>query len=160
MILTVISDVEADISLAGLAAVALCGAGVAQYFDTNIAFRPNIENKGGIDVMCVDANGSLVRAGFLKAGFTTVETLASPVIAPKANIVTVTSGPENTQYLQMADPAADALCGAGLTVPYPDGRSYSGDLAHDAALTVQCASTDAASVRDGFNALWAFLANA
>lgn len=160
MILTVVSDVEADISLAGIAAAGLCGARLAQYFPSGDAFRVNPDNKGALDVMCVEANGPRVRAGFVRAGFTTVETLADPAIAPMPNVVSVVTGPENRQLLQMADPAADALCGAGLTQQYPDGRSYSGDLTKDATLTVQCTSSDADAVRAGFAAVWTFLASA
>ena len=54
----------------------------------------------------------------------------------------------------MADPAADALCGAGLTVAYADGRSYSGDLSSDATMNVQCDQTDAATVRQAFAVVW------
>jgi len=57
----------------------------------------------------------------------------------------------------MADPAADALCGAGLTVSYPDGRSYSGDMSSDATVNVQCAQTDAALVQQAFGAVWQML---
>ncbi len=98
-----------------------------------------------------------VRAGFVAAGFDTIERVADPVIPPKTKIVTIAVGPETQEYLQMADPAADALCGAGLTVAYPDGKSYSGDLSTDATVNVQCDQTDAAAVQQGFGAVWQML---
>ena len=54
----------------------------------------------------------------------------------------------------MADPATDALCGAGLTVAYSDGKSYLGDLSHDATVNVQCDRSDAAVVQQPFAAVW------
>ncbi len=158
MIFTVVADVENDMGLAGIAAVALFGAGLTQAI-AGSAFGLNPVNKGSLDISCTTDNGPRVRAAFIRAGFTTTQVVAAPVIAPKTNLVTVTTGPENKQYLQMADPACDALCGAGLTVEYPDGRSYSGDLSNDATLQAQCDGADAATVRNAFTAVWNFLAN-
>ncbi len=154
MILTVIRDKEPDISLAGIAAIALCGAGLTQPFDGNLPSRPNPADRGALDVQCDPANASRVRAGFVRAGFNTIEKVADPDFPPKANIVEISVGPEKPQYLQMADPACDALCGAGLTVAYDDGKSYSGDLFNDPTVKVQCDKTDAAAVQRGFGAVW------
>lgn len=71
--------------------------------------------------------------------------------------MTLVVGPEDQKFLQMADPAADALCGAGLTVAYPDGKSYSGDLFSDATAKVQCDQIDAAVVQQAFAAVWKLL---
>jgi len=51
--------------------------------------------------------------------------------------VTLAVGSGTTEILQMVDPAADTLCGAGLTVEYADGRSYSGDPFSVATVKVQ-----------------------
>jgi hypothetical protein len=118
MILTVISGRERDLVLAGIAGAGLCGAGLIQAFPGNLPSRPSVANRGSIEVQCDVGDGPLVRQGFLHAGFDTIERLAVPNIPAPANVVTVTSGPEDQRVLQMADPAADALCGAGLTVAY------------------------------------------
>ena len=109
--------------------------------------------------MCDAENAPRVRAGFIRAGFDTIERLADPQIPAKTNIVTIAVGPEQQKFLQMADPAADALCGAGLTVAYDDGRSYSGDPFSDPTVNVQCDQTDAAVVQQAFGAVWKLLAN-
>jgi len=158
MIFTVVADVQNDTGLAGIAAVALFGAGLTQAIDGS-PFGINPVNKGSLDISCTTENGPRVRAAFIRAGFTTTQVVDAPVTPPKTNLLTITTGPEKTQYLQMADPACDALCGAGLTVQYADGRSYSGDLNHDATLQVQCDSSDSAAVRNAFTAVWNFLAN-
>jgi hypothetical protein len=133
MILTVIAGRERDLVLAGIAAAGLCGSGLTQAFPGGLPSRPSVANRGSIEVQCDVGNGPLVRLGFLHAGFDTIERLAVPNIPSPAIIVTVNSGPKDQQVLQMADPAADALCGAGLTIAYPDGKSYAGDLLQDAA---------------------------
>ena len=71
-------------------------------------------------------------------------------------ILTVIPGRE--QDIQLAGIAAIAPCGAGLTVLYDDGKSYSGDLFNDPAVKVQCDQTDAAVVQRGFGAVWQALA--
>ncbi|MGH7925596.1 MAG: hypothetical protein ACREQH_13510 [Candidatus Binatus sp.] len=157
MILTIISGREQDIGLAGIAATAICGAGLTQFFPGGLPSRPNVANRGAIEVQCDSANAPRVRAGFVVAGFDTIAKVGDYEIPPKTNVVTIAVGPENQQYLQMADPAADALCGAGLTVAYPDGRSYSGDLFKDATVNVQCDKTDAATVQQAFAAVWQML---
>jgi hypothetical protein len=155
MILTVIRDRELDLSLAGIAAIALCGARLTQPFPGGDPSRPNIADNGALEIQCDPANASRVRAGFVRAGFTTIERVADPDFPPKANIVEISVGPETKpQYLQMAGPACDALCGAGLTVAYDDGQSYSGDLFNDPTVKVKCAPADAATVQQGFSAVW------
>ncbi len=167
MILTVIRAMERDLQLANIAAAALCFAGLAKAFppDVNsprqqpIPSRPAAADGGAIEVQCDVAKAPFVRAGFIRAGFDTIQRVADPVIPPKSNIVTVTvkpGDPKDERYVQMADPAADALCGAGLTMVYPDGRSYSGDLSSDPAFTVQCDRADVAVVKQAFDALWKF----
>ncbi len=156
-ILTIIRDKEQDLELAGIAATAVCGAGLTQPVPDGSPSRGDVADGGSIEVQCDPALAPRVRAGFVAAGFDTIERVADPVIPPKTNIVTIAVGPENQEYLQMADPAADALCGAGLTVAYPDGKSYSGDLSTDATVNVQCDQTDAAAVQQGFGAVWQML---
>jgi len=157
MILTIIPRSEQDLQLAGIAATAICGAGLTQPFPGGIPSRPNVADRGALEVQCDPANAPRVKAGFVAAGFDTIEGVALPEIPPKTNIVTIAVGPEKQMYLQMADPAADALCGAGLTVAYPDGRSYSGDMSSDATVNVQCDQTDAALVQQAFGAVWQML---
>jgi hypothetical protein len=168
MILTVIRAQEQDLSLAGIAAAAVCFAGFTQAFPpdpndpkhTPLPSRTAVADGGSLQVQCEIPNGPRVRAGFLRAGFDTIERLADPVIPPKVNIVTVTvtpADPRDKPYVQMADPAADAICGAGLTVAYDDGRSYQGDLSSSTSFTVQCDSTDVALVNSVFAGLWNYL---
>jgi hypothetical protein len=154
MILTVIRDREQDLSLAGLAAVALCGVELAQAFPNGSPSRIDVADNGSLEVQCDMANGPRVRQGFIRAGFDTIERLAEAELPPKQNIVTLKVGPEHQQFLQMVDPAADALCGAGVTVQNADGKSYAGDPAHDEFITVQCAQADAAIVEQAFTAVW------
>jgi hypothetical protein len=156
-ILTIIRAKEQDLELAGIAATAVCGARLTQPFPDGSPSRGDVADGGSIEVQCDPAIAPRVRAGFVRAGFDTIERVADPVIPPKTKIVTIAVGPENQEYLQMADPAADALCGAGLTVAYPDGRSYSGDLSTDATVNVQCNQIDAAAVQQGFSAVWQML---
>ncbi|WP_425150993.1 hypothetical protein [Candidatus Binatus sp.] len=157
MILTVIRDKEMDLQLAGIAATAICGAGLTQPFPGGLPSRGDVADGGSLEVQCDPANAPRVRAGFVAAGFDTIERVADPDIPPKTKIVEIAVGPENQEYLQMADPATDALCGAGLTVAYPDGKSYSGDLSTDATVNVQCDQIDAAVVQQAFSAVWQML---
>jgi len=157
MLLTIIPSREQDLELAGIAATAIYGAGLIQSFPGGIPSRGNVADRGSLEVECDPANAPRVKAGFVAAGFDTIEGVALPEIPPKTNIVTIAVGPENQMYLQMADPAADALCGAGLTVAYSDGRSYSGDMSSDATVNVQCDKTDAALVQQAFGAVWQML---
>jgi hypothetical protein len=154
MILTIIRDREQDLELAGIAAAAICGAGLTQPFPGGLPSRGAVADGGSLEVQCDPAKAPRVRAGFIGAGFNTIENVADPEIPPKTNIVTIAVGPENQKYLQMADPAADALCGAGLTVAYPDGKSYSGDMSSDATVNVQCDRADAPAVQQAFAAVW------
>ncbi len=156
-ILTIIRAKEQDLQLAGIAAAAVCGAGLTQPFPGGFPSRGDVADGGSIEVQCDPAMAPRVRAGFVRAGFDTIERVADPVIPPKTKIVTIAVGPENQEFLQMADPAADALCGAGLTVAFPDGKSYSGDLSTDATVNVQCDQIDAAAVQRGFGAVWQML---
>jgi hypothetical protein len=157
MILTVIREREQDLSLAGLAAVALCGAELTQPFPDGSPSRVDVADNASLEVQCDTVNGPRVRQGFIRAGFDTIERLAEPELPPKQNIVTVAVGPEHQQFLQMVDPAADALCGAGVTLEYSDGRSYMGDPTHDASIKVQCAQADSAIVEQAFAAVWTAL---
>ena len=157
MILTVIRDREQDLGLAGLAALALCGAGLTQLFPDGSTSRANVADNGSLEVQCDTANGPRVRQGFIRAGFDTIERLADPDLPPKQNIVAVKVGPEHQQFLQMVDPAADALCGAGVTVQYADGKSYAGDPADDEFIMVQCPQSDSAIVQRAFAAVWTAL---
>src|SRR5215831_18559407 len=157
MILTVIRDREPDLSLAGLAAVALFGAGLTQLFPDGSPSRVDVADNGSLEVQCDTANGPRVRQGFIRAGFDTIEGLADPDLAPQQNIVTLRVGPEHQQLLPMVDPAADALCGAGVTLQYVDGKSYAGDPAHNEFITVQCPQADAAIVQQAFAAVWTAL---
>ena len=154
MILTVIRDREQDLGLAGVAAVALCGAGLAQAFPDGSPSRPSVADRGSLQVQCDVANGARVRQGFLRAGFGTIEHLAAPQIPAKANIVTLKVGQERQELLQMADPAADVLCGAGVTMAYDDGKSYAGDPFRDATIAVRCDQADTAIVQNAFAAVW------
>lgn len=157
MILSVIRDREQDLSLAGLAAVALCGAGLTQLFPDGSPSRVDVADNASLEVQCEIINGPRVRQGFIRAGFDTIERLADPDLSPKQNIVPVKVGPEHQQFLQMVDPAADALCGAGVTVQYADGKSYAGDPAHDEFIMVQCPESDSAIVQQAFAAVWTAL---
>jgi hypothetical protein len=123
MILTVIRDREQDLSLAGRAAVALFGAGLTQLFPDGSPSRVDVADNGSLEVRCDTANGPRVPQGFIRAGFETIERLADPDLPTQRNLVTLEVGPEPQQFLQMVDPAADALCGAGLTVQYADRKS-------------------------------------
>jgi hypothetical protein len=154
MILTVIRAREQDLQLAGIAATAVCGAGLTQPFPGGLPSRTAVADEGSLQVMCDEVNAPRVRAAFVRAGFDTIERVADLQIPTKTSIVTLAVGPEDQNYLQMADPAADALCGAGLTVEYPDGRSYSGDLFSDATVSVQCDQIDATKVQQAFSAVW------
>jgi hypothetical protein len=154
MILTVIRDREQDLTLAGLAAAALCGAGLTQAFPDGSPSRIDVADNVSLEVQCDRANGPRVRQGFIRAGFDTIERLADADLAPKQNIVNLKVGPEHQEFLQMVDPAANALCGAGVTVQNADGKSYAGDPAHDEFITVQCAEADAAIVEQAFAAVW------
>jgi len=157
MILIVIRDREQDLSLAGLAAVALFGAGLTQIFPDGSPSRVDVADNGSLEVQCDTANGPRVRQGFIRAGFDTIEGLADPDLPPKRDIVTLEVGPEHQQVLQMVDPAADALCGARLTVQFADGKSYAGNPAHDEFITVQCSQADSAIVKQAFAAVWTAL---
>jgi len=95
----------------------------------------------------------------MRAGFDTIERLADADLGTKQNIVALKVGPEHQEFLQMVDPAADALCGAGVTVQYADGRSYAGAPADDEFITVQCSQADAAIVQRAFAAVWKALRN-
>ena len=154
MILTVIRDSEQDLSLAGLAAVVLWGAGLTQLFPDGSPSRVDLADNASLEVQCEIINGPRVRQGFIRAGFDTIERLADPDLPPKQNIVAVKVGPEHQQFLQMVDPAADALCGAGVTVQYADGKSYAGDPADDEFIMVQCPQSDSAIVQRAFAAVW------
>lgn len=158
IILTVIPDKESDLTFAGIAAAALCGGGITLPFPGGLPSRPNPDDQGALDVTCEEANGPFARAGFIQAGFATVEGLPMPTIPPKSNSVTIQTGPENQQYLQFGDSAADALLGAGLTIAFPDGSSYQGNLSSDATMSVMCASADTAKVQSAFAAVWQMLA--
>ena len=159
MILTVIPDKEQDLQLAGIAATAVCGAGLTQPYPGGLPSRVAVADKGSLEVMCDPVNAPRVRAGFIRAGFDTIEKVADPQLPAKTKIVTLAVGPEEQKFLQMADPAADALCGAGLTVAYADGKSYSGDLFSDVTVKVQCDQADAAIVQKAFAAFWTSLAS-
>ena len=159
MILTVIPDKEQDLQLAGIAATAVCGAGLTQPYPGGLPSRVAVADKGSLEVMCDPVNAPRVRAGFIRAGFDTIEKVADPQLPAKTKIVTLAVGPEEQKFLQMADPAADALCGAGLTVAYADGKSYSGDLFSDVTVKVQCDQADAAIVQKAFAAVWTSLAS-
>ncbi|MBV8139994.1 MAG: hypothetical protein JO121_30805 [Deltaproteobacteria bacterium] len=157
MILTVIRDREQDLTLAGLAAVALCGAGLTQPFPDGSPSRVDVADRTSLEVQCETINGPRVRQGFIRAGFDTIERLADPGLPPQQNIVALKVGPEHQQFLQMVDPAADALCGAGVTVQFADGRSFAGDPVHDQFVLVQCPQSDSAIVQQAFAAVWAAL---
>ena len=159
MILTVIRGKEQDLELAGIAATAVCGAGLTQPFPGGFPSRGAVADGGSLEVMCDVVDAPRVRAGFVRAGFDTIERVADPQLPAKTKVVTLNVGPEQQKFLQMADPAADALCGAGLTVAYADGKSYSGDLFSDATVQVQCDQSDAAIVQKAFTAVWTLLAS-
>jgi hypothetical protein len=157
MILTVIRAREQDLTLAGLAAVALSGAGLTQLFPDGSPSRVDVADNASLEVQCENINGPRVRQGFIRAGFDTIERLADPDLPPKQNIVALKVGPEHQPFLQMVDPAADALCGAGITVQFADGKSYAGDPAHDEFVMVQCPQSDSAIVQQAFAAVWTAL---
>ncbi len=173
MILTVIRGRELDISLAGIAAAALCYEGLTRGFppdpedpnkDDTLPSRPAVADGGSLEVQCDGADAPLVRAGFVRAGFDTIEKVPDPTIPPKGDPVSVAiTAPAwiDVRYVQkiveMVDPACDALCGAGLTVAYPDGRSYSGNLSKATTFNVQCGGSDVPVVNQTFDRLWKFL---
>src|SRR5258708_36701006 len=157
MILTVIRAKEQDLQLVGIAATAVCGAGMTQLFPGGFPSRNAVADGGSLEVMCDVVNAPRVRAGFVRAGFDTIEKFADPQVPAKTKIVTLAVGPEEQKFLQMADPAADALCGAALTVAYADGKSYSGDLFSDATVKVQCDQADVAVVQNPFAPVSTFL---
>src|SRR5215472_7825902 len=154
MILTVIRDREQDLSLAALAAVALYGAGLTQAFPDGSPSRVDVADNGSLEVKCDTPNGPRVWQGFIRAGFDTIERLSDPDLAPRQNTVILKVGPEHQQFLQMVDPAADALYGAGVTVQYADGKSYAGDPTHDEFIMVQCPQADTTIVQRAFAAVW------
>jgi hypothetical protein len=159
MILTVIRDRQQDLSLAELAAGALCGAQLTQAFPDGSPSRVDVADNGSLEVQGDTANGPRVRQGFIRAGFDTIERLTDADLKPKQNIVMLKVGPEHQQFLQMVDPAADALCGAGVTVQNADGKSFAGDPVHDEFITVQCAQADTAIVEQAFAAVWKALSD-
>jgi hypothetical protein len=157
MILTIIRDKEQDLQLAGIAATAICGAGLTQPFPGGLPSRGAVADRGSLEVMCDTVNAPRVRAGFVRAGFDTIDRVADPEIPPKTNIVALAAGPEDQKYLQLADPAFDALCGTGLTVAYADGNSYSRDLFSGATASVQRGQADVAAVQQALVAVWKLL---
>jgi hypothetical protein len=82
MILTVIRGKELDLQLAGIAATAICGAGLTQAFPGGFPSRDSVTDRGSLEVMCDTVNAPRVRAGFVRAGFDTIERVADPVIPP------------------------------------------------------------------------------
>jgi len=99
MILTIIPRREQDLQLAGIAATAICGAGLTQPFPGGLPSRISVADRGSLEVQCDPANAPRVKAGFVAAGFDTIEGVALPEIPPKTNIVTIAVGPENQIYL-------------------------------------------------------------
>jgi hypothetical protein len=160
IILTVIPDKESDLTFAGIAAAALCGGGITSPFPGGFPSRPCAADAGAIEVTCEEANGPLARAGFIQAGFDTIEKLAMPTIPPQSNPQPLQIRPTKQVYLQFGDSAADALLGAGLTVAFPDGSSYQGDLNSGTSMSVMCAVAQQPAVQSAFAAVWASLASA
>jgi hypothetical protein len=160
IILTVIRDRETDLTCAGIAAAALCGGGITSPFPDGLPSRPNPADTGSIEVTCDEANGPLARAGFIQAGFDTIEKLAMPTIPPIDDPQPLQITPTKQVYLQFGDSAADALLGAGLTAAFPDGSSYQGDLNNGTSMSVMCASDAATKVQSAFAAVWQTLASA
>src|SRR6202046_5975113 len=75
MILTIIPRSDQNLKLAGFAATAICGAGLTQPFPGGLPFRPNVADRGSLEVQCDPANAPRVKAGFVAAGLTTREGL-------------------------------------------------------------------------------------
>jgi hypothetical protein len=159
IILTVIPDKESDLTFAGIAAAALCGGGITSPFPGGLPSRPSVADAGSIEVTVEEANAPLARAGFIQAGFDTIEKLAMPTIPAQSNPQPLQITPTQQVYLQFGDSAADALLGAGLTVAFPDGSSYQGDLNSGTSMTVLCSTTTAPAVQSGFAAVWETLAS-
>jgi hypothetical protein len=159
IILTVIPDKESDLTFAGIAAAALCGAGITSPFPGGLPSRPNPADAGSIEITCEEANGPFARAGFIQAGFDTIEKLAMPTIPPQDNPLPLQIIPTQQVYLQFGDSAADALLGAGLTVAFPDGSSYQGDLNNGTSMNVMCAAANQPTVQSAFAAVWQTLAS-
>src|ERR1700683_3604651 len=91
--LTIIRAREQDLQLAGIAAAAVCGAGLTQPFPDGSPSRGDVADGGSIEAQCGPAMAPRVRAGFVAAGFDTLERAADPVIPPKTKIVTIAVGP-------------------------------------------------------------------
>src|SRR6266851_8158008 len=125
MILTVIPDRETDLARIGTtAAAALCGAGITSALPDGLPARRCV---AGLEVQCDRAHAPFAKAGFVAVGFQTIESVRLGRFPAKTNLVTLTvvRGPQ--QNLSLAGIAAKALCGAGVTQPFPDGSSYHGD---------------------------------
>lgn len=159
IILTVIPDRESDLTFAGIAAAALCGGGITSPFPGGLPSRPNPADNGSIEVTCEEANGPFARAGFIQAGFTTIEVLPMPTIPAQNNPQPLQITPTKQVYLQFGDSAADALLGAGLTAAFPDGSSYQGDLNSGTSMTVMCTAAQQPAVQSAFAAVWETLAS-
>jgi hypothetical protein len=95
----------------------------------------------------------------LSGGFDTIERLADPELLPTQKIVAVKVGPEHQQFPQMVDRAADALCGAGVTVQFADGKSYAGGPEHDEFIMLPCPQLDSAIAQQAFAAVWTALSD-
>ena len=66
-ILTIIRDKEQDLELAGIAAAAVCGAGLTQPFPDGSPSRGDVADGGSLEVQC-DPAISAARQGRIRCG--------------------------------------------------------------------------------------------
>lgn len=165
MILNVIHDEESDLSIAGIAATAIYGAGLTQGFpsedpanpETLVPYRETGVAGGGIQVQCTVDNGPFVRAAFVAVGFQTIEPVEPLHPKPPSNVRphTVTPAAPDNQYPSGAEAtgriSATALCGACVTQPNANDDPYDGDPA--SSMQVSCCDTDIQNAAKGFGAV-------
>jgi hypothetical protein len=144
-----------DLGVAAVAAAALCGAGITQEFPGDLVCRLNV---AGLDVMYAAPNGATAHAGFVRAGFDTIQGFPLPDLPPISNPTTITIVPLNAALIPFADGAADSLCGAGLLVENADGTTYT-VAPNKQTISVTCDNAKTATVQDAFKRVWQFLVN-
>lgn len=164
MILTISAGKETDLTLAGIAAAAICGAGVTQPFPPEVPggqplpARPAPVGGGGIEVQCDAPNGPFAKAAFEAAGFTVRTPAGAPTRPVKNSPTTLNVSPvlPDAKYPNGASDtgriAAIALCAACVTQPSPSsGNPFDGDPA--TSMQVTCDSSDIARATAGFGAV-------
>jgi len=160
MILTIVSDKESNMTYAGIAATALCGAAVTHAFPGNILCRPNTAGGqgGAIEVMCDLAMAPATQAAFKSCGFQVIEAVRSfdppntgdPVVLNVAALLPAEKYPFSLEAT--AEFASGALCGAGLLQQFEEGGPVRGDYSHP--FQVSCDSNNVDLVKAGFGAVY------